>query len=118
VTSAAASIPELPVRSSAQVPLRRHVIEFVVTAFSFWFIAWILPGISIGDWAPPRRCAARLDPQRDPLAAHRALLLPDDPVDRRPARARRERSRSCSLAEGLLDGLSIDSAGKRCSHRC
>ncbi len=29
------------------VPLRRHVVEFVVTALSFWFIAWILPGISI-----------------------------------------------------------------------
>jgi len=31
------------------VPLRRHAIEFVVTAFSFWFVAWILPGITIAD---------------------------------------------------------------------
>jgi uncharacterized membrane protein YvlD (DUF360 family) len=31
------------------VPLRRHAIEFVVTAFSFWLVAWILPGISIGN---------------------------------------------------------------------
>jgi len=31
------------------VPLRRHAIEFAVTAFSFWLIGWILPGITIRD---------------------------------------------------------------------
>lgn len=31
------------------IPLRRYVIEYLITAFSFWFIAWILPGISIAN---------------------------------------------------------------------
>ena len=32
------------------VPLRRHAVEFVITALSFWFTAWILPGIAIADF--------------------------------------------------------------------
>ena len=32
------------------VPLRRHAIEFVITALSFWFTAWVLPGIAIADF--------------------------------------------------------------------
>jgi uncharacterized membrane protein YvlD (DUF360 family) len=32
------------------VPFKRHLIEFLVTAFSFWFVAWILPGISMSQW--------------------------------------------------------------------
>jgi uncharacterized membrane protein YvlD (DUF360 family) len=32
------------------VPLRRHAIEYVVTVFSFWLVAWILPAITMRDW--------------------------------------------------------------------
>ncbi len=35
---------------SERIPIRRYVTEFLVSAVSFWFIAWILPGISIRDW--------------------------------------------------------------------
>ena len=30
--------------------MRRYVLEFGVSALSFWFIAWVLPGLSIRDW--------------------------------------------------------------------
>jgi putative membrane protein len=32
------------------VLVRRHIIEFAVTAVAFWLVAWILPWISIRDW--------------------------------------------------------------------
>ena len=41
--------PTLPPRTPGRVPLRRHVIEFAITAVSFWLVAWLLPGISIRD---------------------------------------------------------------------
>jgi uncharacterized membrane protein YvlD (DUF360 family) len=37
-------------RTLRGVPLRRHAIEFVVTAFSFWLVAWALPAITTRDW--------------------------------------------------------------------
>ncbi|HYN33724.1 MAG TPA: phage holin family protein, partial [Ilumatobacteraceae bacterium] len=42
--------PTLPSRTPGRIPLRRHLIELVITSVSFWFIAWILPGISIRDF--------------------------------------------------------------------
>ena len=42
------------------VPLRRHAIEFVVTALSFWFIAWVLPGIAVADFGTAILAAAVL----------------------------------------------------------
>ncbi len=41
--------PTLPRRTPGRIPLRRHVVEFLITAFSFWLIAWILPSISIAN---------------------------------------------------------------------
>jgi putative membrane protein len=32
------------------VLVRRHIIEFAVTAVAFWFVAWVLPAISVRDW--------------------------------------------------------------------
>ena len=43
-------MPNLPTDGSHRIPIRRYVCEFLVSALSFWFIAWILPGISIRDW--------------------------------------------------------------------
>jgi uncharacterized membrane protein YvlD (DUF360 family) len=42
-------VPSPDPTPSNKIPLHRYVSEFVVTALSFWFIAWILPGISIRD---------------------------------------------------------------------
>ncbi len=42
--------PTLPSRTPGRIPFRRHVIEFLITSVSFWFIAWIMPGISIRDF--------------------------------------------------------------------
>ena len=41
--------PTLPRRTPGRIPFRRHVVEFLITAFSFWLIAWILPSISIAN---------------------------------------------------------------------
>ncbi|HSM66219.1 MAG TPA: phage holin family protein, partial [Ilumatobacteraceae bacterium] len=38
--------------------VRRHVIEFAVTAVAFGFIAWVLPWISIRDWQTVLAAAA------------------------------------------------------------
>lgn len=32
------------------VPVRNHLIEFIVSALSFWFVAWLLPSITLRDW--------------------------------------------------------------------
>jgi uncharacterized membrane protein YvlD (DUF360 family) len=40
------------------VPFRRHLVEFLITAVSFWFVAWILPGISIRDFGTALLAAA------------------------------------------------------------
>ncbi len=51
--------PKAP-RTFRGVPLRRHVIEFLVTSLSFWFVAWILPGIAIADFGTALFTAAIL----------------------------------------------------------
>ncbi len=43
-------MPSTDISRSVRIPLRRYVTEFLVSALSFWFIAWVLPGISIRDW--------------------------------------------------------------------
>jgi putative membrane protein len=40
----------MPTVKSERIPLHRYVTEFLVSAVSFWFIAWVMPGISIRDW--------------------------------------------------------------------
>ena len=37
-------------RSRTGRSVRRVVVEFAVSALSFWFTAWILPGISVSTW--------------------------------------------------------------------
>jgi uncharacterized membrane protein YvlD (DUF360 family) len=44
------SAPTLPSRQPGGIPLRRHLIEFLITAVSFWFLAWILPGFTLADF--------------------------------------------------------------------
>jgi uncharacterized membrane protein YvlD (DUF360 family) len=44
------SAPTLPSRQPGRIPLRRHLIEFLITAVSFWFLAWILPGFTLADF--------------------------------------------------------------------
>jgi putative membrane protein len=46
----AVTTPTLPRRTPGRIPLRRHLIEWLITSVSFWFIAWIMPGISINDF--------------------------------------------------------------------
>ncbi len=43
-------MPSIETSKSIRIPIHRYVAEFIVSALSFWFIAWILPGISIHDW--------------------------------------------------------------------
>ena len=43
-------MPSTETSKSVRIPIHRYVTEFLVSAVSFWFIAWILPGISIRDW--------------------------------------------------------------------
>ncbi len=43
-------MPSIETSKSIRIPIHRYVVEFVVSGLSFWFIAWILPGISIRDW--------------------------------------------------------------------
>ncbi|MET0662891.1 MAG: phage holin family protein, partial [Ilumatobacteraceae bacterium] len=44
-------MPSIETSKSIRIPIHRYVVEFIVSGLSFWFIAWILPGISIRDWA-------------------------------------------------------------------
>ena len=43
-------MPSIETSKSIRIPIHRYVVEFIVSGLSFWFIAWILPGISIRDW--------------------------------------------------------------------
>jgi putative membrane protein len=43
-------VPSIETSKSNRIPIHRYVTDFVVSGLSFWFIAWILPGISIRDW--------------------------------------------------------------------
>jgi putative membrane protein len=52
--------PTLPRRTPGRVPLRRHLVEYLITSVSFWLIAWILPGISIADFGTALVAAALL----------------------------------------------------------
>src|SRR6187431_318303 len=40
----------MPTVKSERIPFRRYVTEVFVSALSFWFIAWVMPGLSIRDW--------------------------------------------------------------------
>jgi uncharacterized membrane protein YvlD (DUF360 family) len=52
--------PTLPSRTPGRIPLRRHLIEFAITAVSFWLVAWIMPSISIRDFGTALVAAALL----------------------------------------------------------
>jgi uncharacterized membrane protein YvlD (DUF360 family) len=52
--------PTLPSRTPGRIPLRRHLIEFAITAVSFWLVAWIMPSISIRDFRTALAAAALL----------------------------------------------------------
>jgi len=52
--------PTLPSRTPGRIPLWRHLVEFLVSSVSFWFVAWILPGIKIADFGTALGAAAIL----------------------------------------------------------
>ena len=52
--------PTLPSRTPGRIPLWRHLVEFLVSSVSFWFVAWILPGITIADFGTALGAAAIL----------------------------------------------------------
>ena len=93
------------------VPLRRHAVEFVVTAVSFWLVAWILPAITMRDWESAVVAALALSVLNAflwPLIARffsRFILWTAGLL------GLVANGLILLLVEGLLDGLSIGGAG-------